>query len=530
MPAVPLIALLLFVALAAIVVFSVAARFLQVPYPVIFVIGGAALAFVPHAPAIHPSPQWIFLIVLPPLLFSGGWSTDMVAFRLNLRPIALLAIGLVLVTTFAVAGIARLTLSAIPWAAAIVLGAIIAPPDPVAAETVMERLVVPQRVATIISAEGLTNDAVSLVLFSLATQAMVTGAFSVAGGVGEFFGVSAGGIAIGLAVGALLEGIQRLLTRIERTDPLVSSVALLIAPYASYLPADAAHVSGVLAAVTAGMYLGYRSVHIYDAEVRITSRHFWNVLILLINGVMFLFIGFQLRSVLEQVHRPLQLVVSAIAILAAITIVRFGWVFLTAYAPRALLRERDPFPSWHAVTLIAWTGMRGIVSLAAALSIPTSLADGRPFPFRSEIVILTFCVIFATLVVQGFTIRPIVLRFGLSRQSEREKLSTEIRIRALQKGVERLKSLERSAQDDNAREYIERLLHQYERRIAHLRGHLEATEEQLEGASETEHRIEREALEAELHEITRLRSQGEIPDDVFREIEYDLDLAAVRIA
>lgn len=522
---VPLIALLLFAALSAIVVFSVAARFLRVPYPVIFVIGGAALAFVPHAPALRPNPQWIFLIVLPPLLFSGGWMTDVAAFRKNLQPIALLAVGLVLVTTFAVAGIARLIIAAIPWAAAVTLGAIIAPPDPVAAETVMETLVVPQRVASIISAEGLTNDSVSLVLFALATQAMVTGNFSIALGVGEFFGVSLGGIAIGLAVGLILEGLQRLLARLERTDPLVGSVALLIAPYASYLPADAAHVSGVLAAVTAGMYLGRRSVRIYDAEMRITSRHFWDVLILLINGVMFLLIGFQLRGILAEVRGgPWHLVETALAILAAITIVRFSWVFLTAYVPRA------PFPSWHSLFLVSWTGMRGIVSLAAALSIPTALADGKPFPFRFEIIFITFCVIFATLIVQGLTIRPIVLRFGLSRQSQRERLSTEIRIRALQKGVERLETLALSAGDEAGREYAERLGRVYERRIAHLHGHLQETEEEAENASEREHGIEREALQAEFEEIARLRSRGEIPDDVFREIQYDLDLAVVRMA
>jgi CPA1 family monovalent cation:H+ antiporter len=531
---VPLIALLLFAALAAIVVFSVAARFLRVPYPVIFVTGGAALAFVPHAPQIRPNPEWIFLIVLPPLLFSGGWMTDIAAFRKNLRPIALLAIGLVLVTTFAVAGIARLIIAALPWAAAVTLGAVIAPPDPVAAETVMETLVVPQRVASIISSEGLTNDAVSLVLFSLATQAMVTGNFSVAMGVGEFFGVSIGGIAIGLAVGLLLEALQHLLARLEGTDSLVSSVALLVAPYASYLPADAAHVSGVLAAVAAGMYLGHRSVRIYDAQMRITSRHFWDVLILLINGVMFLLIGFQLRGIWHQVQGgPWHLVETAVAILAAITAVRFGWVFLTAYLPHAVssgLRDREPFPSWHGVFLVGWTGMRGIVSLAAALSIPTVLADGRPFPFRFEILFLTFCVIFATLIVQGLTIRPIVLRFGLSRQSQRERISTEIRIRALEKGVQRLEQLQQSSRQDSGREYAERLLRQYERRIAHLRGHLQQTEKEAEDVSEREHEIEREALQAELDEIAMLRARGEIPDDVFREIQYDLDLAVVRIA
>ena len=533
-PAVPLIALLIFGSLTAIVLFSVLARYLRVPYPVIFVIGGAVLAFVPHAPVIHINPQWIFLIVLPPLLFSGGWSTDFGAFRRNLRPIALMAIGLVIVTTGAAAGIVRLVMPGIPLAAAFTLGAVIAPPDPVAAETVMERLVVPQRIATIVSAEGLMNDSVSLVIFGLATQAMTGGGFSIGVAIGEFIGVTLGGIAIGLAVAVILEGVQRLLQRSRRADSLVSSVALLIAPYASYLPADAAHVSGVLAAVSAGMYLGYRSVRLYDAEMRVTSRHFWDVLVLLINGGAFLLIGFELRSVLASAHGGAwHLAESALAVIATVVLVRLLWVFISAYVPRAFsprLRENDPLPSWRALLLIGWSGMRGIVSLAAALSIPVTIAGGKGFPYRAEIVFLSFCVTFATLVGQGFSLRPLVQWLGLSAQDERERLSTKIRIRALKKGLARLEHLGPDGERDGARTYAEQLRRQYERRIAHLEGHIDESEERAEEETEAEHRIERRALEAEVDEITRLRNRGEIPDDVFREIQYDLDLAFMRLA
>lgn len=531
--AVPLLALMIFGALAAIVLFSVIARYLRVPYPVAFVIGGAALAFIPHAPVIAVNPQWIFLIVLPPLLFSGGWMTDFAAFRRNLRPIVLLAIGLVLVTTGAVAGVARLMIPAMPWAAAFTLGAIVAPPDPVAAETIMERLVVSQRIASIVSAEGLVNDSVSLVLFSFATAAMVGGQFSIGVAIGDFIGVTLGGIAIGLIVALILEALQRLLSRMDRSDSLLSAVLLLIAPYASYLPADAAHVSGVLAAVTAGMYLGYRAVHIYEAEMRVTSRNFWDVLVLLINGGAFLLIGFELRSNLAQAHGGAwRLAGTVVALIVAITAVRFAWVFLIAYAPRAIskrLRERDPFPSWRSVVLVAWAGMRGIVSLAAALSIPASIAGGGAFPYRSEILFFSFCVIFITLVTQGFTLRPLVTRLGLSKRDERLRLATEIRIRALQKGLQRLKQIAGEVEWDGAQHYADQLRRQYELRIAHLQGHIHETEEQAERHSDDEHHIEREALQAELDEITRLRTEGKIPDEVFREIEYDLDLAFVRI-
>lgn len=530
---VPLIALFIFAGLAAIVVFSILARYLRVPYPVIFVIGGAGLAFIPHVPHLNVNPDWIFLVVLPPLLFSGGWNTDVVAFRRNLRPIALLAIGLVLVTTGAVAGVARLVIHGIPWAAAFTLGAIVAPPDPVAAETVMQRLVVSQRIATIVSSEGLMNDAVSLVLFSFATAAMVHGSFSIGSAVGNFIGVTLGGIAIGLVVGLGLEGVQRLLQRSERMDSLVNSLALLVGPYASYLPADAAHVSGVLAAVTAGMYLGHRSVHIYDAETRVTSRNFWEVLIILVNGGTFLLIGFELRETLLQTRGGAwQLAEAALALIGTIILVRFIWVFVAAYVPRALssrLREDDPFPGWRSMVLVAWAGLRGIVSLAAALSVPLSTAAGTAFPYRFEIIFLSFCVIFATLVGQGFTLRPLVLRLRLSKRAERERLSTEIRIRALQKGLERVRWIARSDDWDGTRAYADQLRAQYERRIGHLRGHIDESEAQAESHTDQEHHIEREALKAEVGEITRLRAKGEIPDEVFREIQYDLDLAFMRI-
>lgn len=533
----PVVSLAVFGGLVAIVALAAFARWVRLPYPVIFVIGGAILAIVPHAPAIRLRPDWIFLIVLPPLLFSGGWSTDWIAFKRNLRPISMLAVGLVIVTTLAVAWVAHGVIRALPWAAAFTLGAVVAPPDPVAAETVMERLAVPSRIATIVSAEGLMNDSVSLVLYAFAVAAAQSGHFSLATATGEFFLSTIGGALIGVAVAWCVSRLPRVIHGNDELASLINSVALLVAPYAAYFPADAAHVSGVLAAVSAGIYLGNRSTRLYAPATRLMSKHFWDMLTMLLNGGSFLLIGFLVPSILRTVNASmLHLAWVTAAIYGTITLVRFAYVFITPFISKLIplrrFREAE-IPSWPNLLFVAWSGMRGIVSLAAALAVPYT-ARHHPFPARSELVFIAFAMIFGTLVLQGLSLKWLVRRLGLSAGGRHEERSLNARIRALRAALERIDRESEREDSEGARNLAGELRSEYRRRIAHLEGHLAASADEAPAdaarAYEMDHRLEHAALEAELGEIKRLRDNGDISENIYRELRYDLDLAFVRLA
>lgn len=514
---------------------ALVAKRINVPFPVAFVLGGAALAFIPNLPRVHLDPNWIFLLVLPPLLFSGGWSTDYVEFKRNRRAIGLLAIGLVVFTTVIVAVVAHALLPALTWPLAFVLGAVVAPPDAVAAEAILQKLSVPRRIAAILSGESLVNDATALVFYRFATAAVVGGAFSVAQAGGAFVLVSIGGIAVGLAIAFGFELVMKLLSRKHLDDPTISNAILLIAPFASYLPAEAMHVSGVLAAVTAGMYLGRRSAHFWDSETRLIGGAVWEVMLFLLNGFVFVVIGLQLPQIVAGLgNAPWHYIIAAVVVSVVVILIRPIWIFPATYLPRLFskkLREADPPPSWRAVVVISWAGMRGIVSLAAALAIPLVGARGADLgEARNEILFVTFCVIFATLIVQGFTLAPMIEMLGVAESSSRVKAETEVRIGALEAGIEELHAQERHFDSALEWETVGRLLGEYAQRIEHLRGHLTAEDGEEEPVENTiDHRLQKAALEAERRKIKELRAAGKIPDDVFRNIQYDLDLADVRL-
>jgi len=531
-------ALVVVLLMCAVTGLALFAKRIDVPFPVAFVLGGAALAFVPNLPHIELDPELIFLLVLPPLLFSGGWATDYVEFKRNRRAIGLLAIGLVVFSTVIVAIVAHALMPALSWPLAFVLGAVVAPPDAVAAEAILERLSVPRRVAAILSGESLVNDATALVFYRFATAAAVGGAFTLAQGGIAFVFVSLGGIAVGLAVGGLFELVMRFLSKKGLDDPTISNAIGLIAPFASYLPAEALHVSGVLSAVAAGMYLGRRSAHFWDSETRLIGGAVWEVLIFLLNGFVFVVIGLQLPVITKGLSgAPWHYVLAAVVISALVILIRPIWIFPATYLPRLLskkVREADPPPSWRVVTVLSWTGMRGIVSLAAALAIPLSARIGNATvdltEARDEILFVTFCVIFATLVLQGFTLAPLIRMLGVAESSSRERVETEVRIGALEAGIEELHAQERTFSSALEWETVGRLLGEYAQRIEHLKGHLSADEGEEEPRENAlDHRLQKAALVAERRKITELRSAGKIPDDVFRNIQYDLDLADVRL-
>ncbi|GAC1591717.1 MAG: Na+/H+ antiporter [Candidatus Velthaea sp.] len=515
-------------ALAAIVVCAIVAKRLGLPYPIVFVVAGAALAFVPNLPPVVIDPQYIFLIVLPPLLFYGGWSTDWRLFVKNVRPIVFLAVGLVFITTAAVALSAHAF--GFGWAAAFVLGAIVSPPDAVAAGAIFERFSIPRRVAAILDGEGLVNDGTALVLYRFAVLAAVTGTFSPVRASFSFVVVSIGGIGIGIAVGLAIEWLTRLLARIDLNDSLIDNLIFLLAPYVAYLSAEALGVSGVLATVAGGVFISRRAALVYGAETRLVGNSVWRLLSYLLNGFVFLLIGLQLRAIVNGADVAHQLVVGVVVTVVAV-VVRIVWVIAATWLPRALipaLARHDPFPPWQHVTLLAWTGLRGIVSLAAALALPLHDSSGAPFPHRNEIIFVTFFVIFATLVVQGLSIIPLLRRLRLDADGERvDEREVEVRIAALAAGLASLARIERPDSAPHEWEVIGRLRSEYENRVDHLRSHLPGRSESA--ASKFDHMLQDEALRAERNAIMRMRDEGQIPDDIFRRIEYDLDLAEARL-
>jgi CPA1 family monovalent cation:H+ antiporter len=469
---------------------------------------------------------------LPPLLFSAGWSTDWIEFKRNRRPIVSLAIGLVIVTTVVVAVVAHAMMPYLSWPLAFVLGAIVAPPDAIAAQSVLERLAVPRRMAAILSGESLVNDASALVFYRFAVAAVLSGVFSLTHAALSFVLVSIGGIAMGLIIALCFEFVQRFLTKVNLSDATIFTVLILIAPYAAYLPAEAVGVSGVLAAVTAGIYLGRRSAKIYDAQTRLIGGAFWSVFTFLLNGFVFIAIGLQLKTIVGGLLSPWHAVLDAAIVSIVVIVVRIAWVFPGSYLPPMLskrVRERDPAPTWRTVALTSWAGMRGIVSLAAAMSIPYVDNHQMPILARNEIVFIAFGVIFATLVVQGCTLGPLINWLGISETSRRELQETKVRIHALQAGLDRLHGLEPTFTTTDQWEVAGRLVNEYERRITHLNGHLTASTGEEPPENAIDHQLQSAALQAERDRITILRGAGEIPDDIYRNIEYDLDLAQIRL-
>ncbi len=522
--------LLVFVLLSAVVGIAVVAKRFAIPYPIAFVVGGSLLAFVPNLPSFELNPDWVFLIFLPPLLYAGGWSTDWQLFKAYLRPIMLLAIGLVIFTTGFVAIVAHAMLPALGWAEAFALGAIISPPDAVAAGSVFERFTVPRRIVAILDGEGLVNDGTALVIYQFAIAAAVTGLFSPALAGLAFVGVSVGGVAMGMLLGWVTIALVTQLHKAELSDYLIDNVIQLLAPYAIYLSADLVHVSGVLATVTAGIYVSRKSSTIYEPEGRLVAYSVWDILIFLLNGMVFLLIGLQLRTIVRDPQFALRELWVGAAITLLVIVLRFAWVYPATYGPRGVfksIRENEKKPGWNYVFIVAWSGMRGIVSLAAALALPRTLGNGQPFPGRSEIIFITFCVIFGTLVFQGLSLIPLLKWLHIEDGDDLERRELEVRIAALRAGIERLRTLEPGFKSTEEWEVEGRLLGEYDYRIAHLLGHVDGKTES--GSVAMDHRLQQEALDAERREVLRMRDEGEIPDEVFRKIEYDLDLANARL-
>lgn len=418
---------LIFTLLGAVAALATLANRLRVPYPVLLVLGGLGLAFVPGVPRFRLEPDLVFLLFLPPLLFAAAYFTSWRDLQRNVRPVGFLAVGLVLATTLAVAAVGHAL--GLPWAAAFVLGAVISPTDAVAATAIAQRLGVPRRIVVILEGESLVNDATGLVAFRVAAGvAAGTAAFSPAGAGLQFAVGAAGGVLLGVLTGWLT---LRLLQTLG--DPLIEAVVTLLVPFLTYsLAEEGPHLiwhellgfagepyfSGVLAVVTAGLVVGRKSPAVMSSSSRLEGRAVWDVVVFLLNGLAFILIGLQLPEVVRGLggYSAADLVRSGVLVSLTVVLVRIVWVFPATYLPRLLdrrLRERDPYPAPGSVAVIAWAGMRGVVSLAAALSLPLTTEGGAPFPERSLILFLTFCVILTTLVLQGLSLPPLIRLLGL---------------------------------------------------------------------------------------------------------------------
>jgi Na+/H+ antiporter len=503
------------------------ARKIGVPYPILLVLGGLALALVPNLPRVELDPNIVFLLFLPPLVYSSAVFTSLRDLRANLLPISLLAFGLVLFTMLVVAVVAHAVIG-MPWASAFVLGIIISPTDVVAATAIAEHLKVPRRIITILEGEGLLNDAVTFVTYRVAVAAVVTGVFSLQEAIPQFVLAAVGGVAIGLVAGYVSVWVR------GRLDDLPVQITIsLLTPFAAYIPSESLGVSGIVAAVAAGLYVGR---HISDPDVveagtRLDSTAFWGMVVFLLNGLAFILIGLQLPDIVAQISNrpPADLLLYALLISLTIIVVRIVWVFPAVYVPQALserLRERDPGLPWQGVAILAWAGMRGVDSLAAAMALPLMTAAGSPFPSRDLVLFLTFCIILVTLVLQGLSLGPLIRRLKLKDDDSEEMEEAQARLMSTRAGSARLEELAaegwipRWMLDDFRSHYATRTLHH----SSALDGADDEDREAVERDAAAYKRVRRELLDAEREELIRLRDKGVISDDVFRTVQRDLDL------
>jgi len=514
--------------LVAVAAFLLGAYRTTLPYPIMLVVGGALLALVPGVPAVSLDPDLVLVIALPPLLYSAAFFSSLSDLRENVRPIALLAVGCVLLTVVGVALVAHTIIDGLSWEAAFVLGAVVSPTDPVAATAIAGRAGAPRRFVTIVEGESLVNDSTALICFKFAVGAAVGTGFSLVEAGGAFLWGAVAGVAIGLAVGKVIALLRR------KLDDAPTEITIsLLTPYFAYLPAEAAGVSAVLAAVTSGIYLGFRSPELITPQTRIQAFAVWEILVFLLNALLFVLLGLQLPGVIEGLdgYGTLELAWWGLAICAAVVLLRFVWVFPATYLPQKLSRsgERSPSPPWQYPLLVSWTGMRGAVSLAAALSIPLTTDAGEAFPGREVIIFCTYAVILVTLLGEGLTLGYLIQWLGVEEDGARLALrEAKARIAAAQAALQRLAELEG---EDWVREGThQRMVGLYEYRIRRFSARFDDEDDgAIEEGSRAYQRLRREVLDAERAAIVALRNRGDISDDVMRAIEYDLDLEHARL-
>ncbi len=505
------------------------ARRLNAAPAILLLLAGIVLAFVPGMPSLQLPPELVLLLVLPPLIYSAGVAMSWREFRFNLRPIILLAVGCVIFTAGAVA-VATHYLIGLPWGVGFLLGAIVAPPDVVAPLAIARRLGMPHRVLVVLEGEGLANDATALILYRFAVIAITTGAFSLPQAAGTFAAIVICEIGYGIGVGWLSLHLRRL-----ARDPQIEITLSLLTPYVAYWLPEHVGGSGVIATVACGLYVSWNGPLLISAATRLQGIFFWDLMIYVIEGLLFLLTGFQLRMLVEKSKEfPLHDILTSTAlVIAIIVIARFAWVFPATYLPRWLsrsLRERDPAPSWRTVFVIAFTGVRGAVSLAAALALPYTLADGAPFPARDLILFVSFGVILVTLVGLGVTLPLVVRGLGLGQVGREEHvLEHEKEIAARREALQQaMASLQEIKDGRDLSDEVVKLLHaRHEVRISQLPDSLDPDKHDASARGTS---LTRELIAVERKFIHAMLREGRITDETRRRIERDLDLEEASLA
>jgi monovalent cation/hydrogen antiporter len=514
--------------LVAVAGLSALARRLSLPYPIVLVIGGALLGFVPGMPVVNLDPNVVLVVFLPLLVYGAAFFANLNDIRSNLRAVTLSSVGLVLATMVAVAVVAHQLIDGLSWAASFTLGAIVSPTDTLAGAQIMRRLEFPRFFVSAIEAEGLFNDATALVCFRVAVAAVVVGSFSLLDASWKFLAAAAGGIAIGLAIGWVIAEL-----RARTTDAPTSVTISLFSGYAAFIPANAIGASGVLAAVTTGLYMGIRGPSVIPARIRLQGTFVWEMLDFIVNASLFVLVGLQLHSVVDRLgaYPPGRLALYAALVSLAVILTRIAWFFTTPYLIRAL--DRRPSQRARRVGarprfILAWAGMRGAVSLAAALSLPLTTHAHQPFPDRDLIIFLTFAVIFATLVLQGLTLPGLIRALHVERDGSEESEEIRARLVATKAALAQLDELESEewTRDDT----IERMRGAYnyrKRRFAARAGKIE--DEGYEDRSLAYQQIVQLVLAAQREALVQARNHGEISNETMNAVIQDLDLEESRL-
>ncbi|MFL5445950.1 MAG: Na+/H+ antiporter [Myxococcales bacterium] len=517
--------------LLAVIAFATLARRVQQPYPIVLVLAGLLVSLIPGLPKVMLDPDIIFFVVLPPLLYAAAWTTSWRDFSYNLVSISSLAIGLVGFTVAGVALAAPFLLPAFDWRTGFVLGAVVCTTDAIAATTIARRTGLPRRIVHVVEGESLVNDATGLLALELGVSLIASGAALSAGhAFFRFAQLVVGGLAVGFLVGGAVHWVEK---RID-DGPIEIAIGILV-PYAAYLLAGGLRASGVLAVVTAGLYLSRKSSQMFSPRVRIQTYAVWDAFTFVLNGLVFLLIGLQLPYVLASIrgYAPRALLFSAAIFSAFLIALRLLWVFpgarLSYFIRRRFLHQNEKVPPATWLVITGWTGMRGVIALAAAMSLPQALPDGAPFPQRNLIVLLTFCAILATLVLQGLTLAPLIRLLGLAGSPGPSREEQQARRAAIESALDHLERT-RGDRPGLAPFYDDLALH-YRQRLAELTG---ASSSQ-DGRSNEADNLRRyrdlslELVQVEREAAIRIRDEGGIDDDALRAIERELDLTEARL-
>ncbi len=522
------IELILLLLLLSVAAFGALAQRIHTPYPIILVIAGLGLSLIPSMPHLALSPDVVFFVFLPPLLFAAAFRTSWRDFRYNLVSILFLAFGLVGFTVLGVSGIAHWLMPRFDWRLGLVLGAVVSTTDAIAATSIAKRLHLPQRITDVLEGESLMNDASGLLALEFTVGLVVSNQVpTLMGGTARLLWLVVSGIGIGLVVGRLIRWVEDYLD-----DAPIEITLSVITPYVAYLTAEAVGSSGVLATVACGLYLGRESAAYLSSKVRIESEAVWNTLGFVLNGIVFLLIGLQLQTILAGIHSltVFQAVSYGLFFSCVVILLRLLWVYPGALVSflvrRQFLHQHEDTPQPRMIFVVGWTGMRGVVALAAANALPETLENGAPFPERNLILFLTFCVIFVTLVVQGLTLPSLIKRLGLNEQENKDPEEAEARKTMLQEALSELKRQRKGHPEDTTGVYqdLERV---YKRRLA-----LVKVDEEEDGYTQAQYEqyrsVTQQLRQTEKTVLIRLRDRNTIGDELFRKLQNELDLLEAR--